>query len=155
MTIKMLMMHFMRPTDGTNIRVIASGKPFESLVNDDIVHQKISSTISHDAKPNCLHPPYIIKCAGIDQQNTWDCENDKECIVLFKKPGLYLVMIFMKIPEKSMHNVAMGEPGNTFHANKCCNENKYIIKPRHNYFTSTVESAYRFFHHSSIFGNAR
>jgi len=155
MPVEVLVVHLMGPADRTYIIAVCFAEPFEPLVNDHIVHQEISKTICHDAKTDRLHPPYIIKCAEIDQQYTWYCEDDKECIILFKKTRLYLVMIFMQIPEKSMHDITMSEPCNTFHTNECCNQNKYIVKPGHNYFTSIVESAYRFFHHSSIFGKAR
>src|SRR6186997_1843230 len=90
-----------------------------------------------------------------NQQETWHSEDDKECIVLFKKTGFNLVMIFMQVPKKSVHDIAMGEPCNAFHDNERCDQNKYIIKPGHDYFTSTVKSAYRSFHHSSILGKAR
>jgi hypothetical protein len=116
----------MRPSNGANIRIIAAGKPFKSLVNNDIVNQKIPNAISHDAKPDCLHPPYIIKCSEKDQQNTWDCEDDKECIVLFEKSGLHLVMIFMQVPKKTMHDIPMGKPCNAFHNYESGSENKYV-----------------------------
>ena len=126
MPVKMLVMHFMCPANGTNIAVIAAGKPFESLVNDDIMHQKIPGTIGHDAKTYRLHPPYIIKCAEIDQQYTWYGEDDKEGIILFKKAGLHLVMIFMQIPKKTMHDIPMCKPCNTFHDYESGSENKYV-----------------------------
>ena len=95
MTIKVFMMHFMCPANSANIPVIAAGKPLKPLMDDDIMNEKISDAISHDAKTDRLHPPYIIKSAKEDQQNTWNREDDKKCIVLFKKTGLHLVMIFM------------------------------------------------------------
>src|SRR4030095_11438080 len=115
MPVKMLVMHFMCPANCSHITIVASCKPFESLVNDDIMYQKISDTISHDAKTDRLHPPCIIKCAEIDQEYTWHSEDDKECVVLFKKAGLYLVMIFMQVPKKPMHDISMSKPGNAFH----------------------------------------
>ena len=131
MTIKMPVMHFVCPTNGTDITIISSGKPFKALMNDNIMNEKISNAISHDAKTDRLHPPYIIECAEIDQQDAWHSENDKECIVLFKKPWLRLVMISMQIPKKTMHNVTMGKPCNAFHDNEGCDKDKYIIKPGH------------------------
>ena len=67
MTIEMFVMHFMRPANGTNVTVIAAGKPLESLMNDDIVHQKIPGAIRHDAKTDRLHPPFIIERAEINE----------------------------------------------------------------------------------------
>ena len=126
MPVKMLVMHFMCPANGTNIPVIAAGKPLESLMNNNIMHQKIPGAICHDAKTDRLHPPYIIKCAEIDQQYAWHSEDDKECIVLLKKARLYLVMIFVRIPKKTMHDIPMCKPCNTFHNYESGNENEYV-----------------------------
>src|SRR5215204_89283 len=100
-------------------------------MNDDIMHKKISGAIGHDAKTDCLHPPGIIECAEIDEQDTWNRKNDKERIILFEKTRLNLVMIFMQIPEKSMHNITMRKPCDAFHDDERSNKNQYVIKPCH------------------------
>lgn len=115
MTVEMLVMHFVCPTDGTYITAVAAGKPFEALMNDDIMYQEISETVSHDAKADGLHPPHMTEGAGINEQDTWHSKNDKECIVLFKKAGFHLVMILVQVPEQPMHNKAMCKPGYSFH----------------------------------------
>src|SRR5215203_568746 len=102
-------------------------------MNDNVMYQKIPATISHNAKPNCLHPPYIVKCAEINQKDTWYSKDDKERIVLFKKTRLHLVMIFMQIPQESMHEITMGKPCNTFHNYKSCSKHKYVKNPGHLY----------------------
>src|SRR5688572_15025216 len=117
-SVKMFMMHFMCPTDRTYISAVASCEPFETLMNDHIMYNKIRKAISHDPKTDRLHPPYMIISAEIDQQHAWNCENDKEGIVLFKKTRFFLVMITMKCPQKSMHHKSMSKPGHTFHDNE-------------------------------------
>jgi hypothetical protein len=42
---QMFVVHFMRPTDGAYVGVIAAGKPFESLVDDDLMHNKIAESV--------------------------------------------------------------------------------------------------------------
>jgi hypothetical protein len=121
----------MRPPNGTNIPVISAGKQFKSLVNDDIMHQKIPETIGHDTKPDCLHPPDIIVGPKIDQQDAGQCKDDEEGIILFKKTRLNLVVIFMQAPKKSMHDVTVRKPGNSFHNYESGRKNKYVKKPIH------------------------
>ena len=55
------MMHLVSPADGPYICVVAAGKPFESLVNDNIMHNKIRKAIRHDTKSDGLHPPDMIR----------------------------------------------------------------------------------------------
>jgi len=43
------------------------------------------------------------------------CEYDEEPVILFKKARLFLVMVTVEIPEESMHNEPVCEPGNAFH----------------------------------------
>ena len=98
MFVQMLMMHFMCPADSPYIGIIAAGKPFEPLMNDNIMHHKIGKPIRHNTKPNGLHPPNMIKGTKINQQILGTAKMIKKASFFSKKPGLYLVMIFMQIP---------------------------------------------------------
>jgi hypothetical protein len=111
-------MHFVRPTDSPYILIIASCKPFEPLVNDHIMYNKISKTVGHNTKTDRLHPPYLFKCAKRDKQDTGYCKNHKEGVVLFKKARLNPVMILVEHPKKSVHHIPVGKPCDTFHNNK-------------------------------------
>src|SRR5690349_15850079 len=114
----MFVVHLMRPANGAHIKIIASGKPPETLVNDYVVNKKISKTISHYAKAKCLQPVNFIKRTKEDTEKTGDGKNDKKGIIFFKKPGTFLVMVFMQKPEKTMHYVTVCEPCYSFHGNK-------------------------------------
>jgi hypothetical protein len=124
--VKMFMMHFMRPADGPHIVAVAFGKPFKPLVNDHIMNQKITEAIRHNAKANGLHPPHMIKGAGINQQYAGYSEDDKERIILFEKARLHLMMIFVQVPEKTMHDIAVRKPGNAFHDDESKDDRQYI-----------------------------
>jgi hypothetical protein len=125
-TVKVPVMHFMRPPDGPDIPVITAGEPFEPLVNDDIMHQEISKAISHDPKTDRLHPPYMIVCAKPYQQHTRNRKDDKEGIILFKEARFYLVMVSVQIPEKPVHYIPVRKPGNAFHSDERYQKDQYV-----------------------------
>ncbi|WP_315820013.1 hypothetical protein [Paraflavitalea speifideaquila] len=54
MLIKVPVVHFVGPADGANVGIVGPGKPFETLMDDNIMHQEISKAIGHDAKTNGL-----------------------------------------------------------------------------------------------------
>ena len=87
MPVQMFVMHFMCPPDSPYIIIVASGKPFEPLMNDDIMHNKIGNTIGHDAKTNCLHPPYMIKSSKLISNILGIAKMTKNASFFSKKPG--------------------------------------------------------------------
>jgi hypothetical protein len=98
MFIKVFVVHLMRPTYCTHIGIIATGKPFKALVNDYIMHQEISKTVSHDTKAYSLQPVHFIYRSEEYTQKAWYREDDKEGIILFKKTRPFLVMVFVQVP---------------------------------------------------------
>jgi len=113
--LQVFVVHFMGPANGFNIAVLRTGKPFYTLVDDDFVYKKIGKAISHDAKTNCLQPIDLVNGTKENAEKTGYCKNDKESIIAFKKTRPFLMVIFVEVPEKAMHNVFMGGPGNPFH----------------------------------------
>jgi hypothetical protein len=51
--VEVFMVHFMCPSYGAYVCIIAPGKPFKPLVNDYFMHYKISKAIHSDTKANC------------------------------------------------------------------------------------------------------
>lgn len=43
--IEVLVVHFVRPANGTYVGAVAPAEPFKPLVNDDVMHDKISRAI--------------------------------------------------------------------------------------------------------------
>jgi hypothetical protein len=106
----------MRPAYGPDIGIVASTEPFESLMNDHIVYKEVCKSISHNSKPNRMQPPHARGLHPIhDAKHAGDGKNDEESIVLFKEPRLYLMMVLVQIPEKSMHHPTMCTPCDAFH----------------------------------------
>ena len=95
---KMFMVHLMRPPDGSYVCVPAFAEPFKTLVNDYVMHHKISEAISHHAETDGHQPPHVIDTSKYDRQHARDCENEKEAVIFLKKAWFYLVMIFMQYP---------------------------------------------------------
>jgi hypothetical protein len=129
--VKMLMMHFVGPAYRTYICAAAPREPFEPLVDDDIMHNKISQAISHDAETDRLQIPSVSISTEKDEQHTGNSKYDKEEIVLLKESRFYLVVVPVQVPEKAVHHIAMRKPGNAFHDNEGSKENKYIINNIH------------------------
>ena len=66
----------MSPPNSAHIDVITPGEPLESLVDEHIVHQKISRPVEYDAKSDGLQPPHVDVGVQIHQQKDVDSTND-------------------------------------------------------------------------------
>jgi hypothetical protein len=121
----------MCPSYGTHISIIATGKPFEPLMNDHFMNQEIGKAIQSKPGPDRYHPVHLIHNAQHDKQPTGYCKNKKESIVLFKETGALFVMVPVQVPPKAMHYIAMQTPGKPFHENESDQYNYYIKQPVH------------------------
>jgi hypothetical protein len=62
---------------------------------------------------------YTTLYAEVKKNNTRNGKNHKKDVVAFKNMGIFgLVMVGMKIPHQSVHDVFMGEPSHSFHQQK-------------------------------------
>ena len=125
------MMHFMGPADRPYIGIIAATEPFKTLMNDHIVYQEISGPVEHDTETDGLHPPDMIVGTKINQQETGHSEDEGKKIVFFKNARTDLVMIFVQDPEKTMHHIFMGTPGDAFHDDKSAEKDKNVKENIH------------------------
>jgi hypothetical protein len=138
--VKVLVVHLVGPPDGTDIGIVASRKPLESLVNDHIMNNKIGKTIGHDAKADAVQPPKTWGLHAIhDAQHAGDGKNHKKGIILLKKARLYLMMVFVEVPKKPMHDPTVGAPGNGFHQQK---NTQYNQKIQNGYHVRKVKAMY-------------
>jgi hypothetical protein len=83
--VKMLMMHFVRPSDRPDVSIAGLYKPFEALVDDDIVNYEIGCAVCHDPVSDSLKPKDIPKSTNINQGDTGYRKYYKEPVVFFKK----------------------------------------------------------------------
>jgi hypothetical protein len=115
---QMLVVYKMGFPDRAQICIFRASKPLEALVDKDIVYNEIARTVDSNTEP---YPYSKIPCGGPRDKEigTWDCENQEEGIVLLEEPGFVYMVVLMKPPHKPVHDIFVGEPGYTFHHNKC------------------------------------
>lgn len=119
-----LVVHFVCPANGANVYVIAAGKPFEALVNNDIMHQEIRKAVHGNTEANGGRPIHTVLQTEHDAEPAGNGEDEEEGIVLFKHMATGIVVVFVEVPQKTMHHVFMRGPGNAFHGEKCTESNE-------------------------------
>lgn len=132
----MFVVDFMRFSDSPEIHIVCPAKQLETLVDEDVVHQEIGSAIYGDAN---THPKFWI-CparhrAEIDERHAGNGENQEEEIVFFKKTIIVrLVVVPMKNPQQSVHDVLVGEPCNALHEYGCEKNDEDGLQNHESYF---------------------
>jgi len=126
MFFEVLVVHFMRPANGADIGVVAAGKPFKPLVNDHFVHQKIRDTVQCKSRADGDAPVLLVNNTQHDEQPARHRKNEEEGIVLFKKAGAFVVMVFVEVPQKTVHYITVHQPGNAFHEQEGNKGDRYV-----------------------------
>ena len=78
---------------------------------------EISRSISENAHTQ-PEPVIVVGITEPDQDDTRNGKKDRKQVVPFKLPSVTDVMVFVKDPQKSVHNIFMREPGHEFHEEK-------------------------------------
>ena len=125
---QVFVVHLMRPADSADIAVVAAGKPFEPLVNNHFMYQEIGSSVQGDSETNGCHPVHLVLQTQHDAEPAGDGKNEEEGIVFLKKARPFLVMVFMKVPKKTVHHIPVRHPGNAFHHDERKQYNEYEKK---------------------------
>jgi hypothetical protein len=111
---QMFVVNFMGSANGANVMIVHVRKQFKTLVNDNFMYHKIGKSIERNAYAN--KQPHVVKHESRDVTiGTRNGENKEEGIVFFKETRLYLMVVFVKVPKKSMHYIFMGEPSGELH----------------------------------------
>jgi len=96
---KMFMVNFVCFSKTDQIFIFGVFEPFKTLVDQYIVNQKITDTISRDAASDKKQVIETALNAKIKQHNAWNGKNDKENIISFKGIFVFgLMVISVKIP---------------------------------------------------------
>jgi hypothetical protein len=115
----MFMVYFVGFSQTNQILVFGVFEPLESLVNQNIMHHEIAKSVKGDSQSyekKIVHPSFY---SEVKKNNTRNGKNHKKDIVAFEHMGvLGLVMVGMKIPHQSVHDVFVSEPSHTFHKQK-------------------------------------
>lgn len=137
------MVNFVRSSDRLEIWVIGVSEHFESLVNENVVHQKIREPVNRDSQSYPKKGIIALQHAKKQSGNTRQSKNEEEKIIVLKEAvGFLFVVIPMQIPQKTVHDVFMREPGHPFHAEKGKQHDsciyKYVFHVRHIQFAKIV-----------------
>lgn len=112
----MFVMYFMTFAKGNQIFVFGILEQLQSLVNDDVVHDKITQSVGKNSQTD---EEAVIKtglCPKIKQQNTGNGKNHEKQIIALENMGVFrLVVIGVQIPQKTVHHVFVRQPSHAFH----------------------------------------
>jgi hypothetical protein len=121
---EVFVVNFMCLSQSDQVFVFGVFEPFKTLMNQYIVNHKIAKTICGDSAGNEKQIIESTLNAKIKKCNARNSKNDKENIVALKSVFVFwLMVICVKIPHQSMHNVFVREPGDTFHEKKNAQKN--------------------------------
>lgn len=125
------MMDFMRSSHSTGVPVVCISEKFEALVYKNVVHHKIGDSITQNTKTDrkTLPKPRVVR--NHYKRHAYNGVKNKEGIVAFKpRVVIFSMMVFMKTPKKTVHNILMGKPRHKFHKAERPQKNK---EPKDNF----------------------
>ena len=83
------------------------------------MHYKVSSAIRHNSQTDRKSCPEAFVTPKIKTSHTNDRIENKKGIIALKPAFVILVMVvFVKLPQKTMHDVFMRKPRHKFHGRK-------------------------------------
>lgn len=120
------MVHFMGSSDSSEVPVVTVAHDFESLVNKNVVHQKITKSINCDTDTHEQAVIITVEHPKKHQQKTRNGENQKEQIVPFEETCMSLMMIPMQQPKEAVHDIFVRKPGHKLHKQEGAYYRNYI-----------------------------
>jgi len=119
-------MYFVCTSQPFCVPIIGVSKKLETLMNKNIMHYKISSAIRHNSQTDRKSCPKAFVTPEIKTGHTNDCIEDKKGIITLKPTFVIFVMVvFVKLPQKTMHDVFMCKPRHKLHGRKGSQKNEY------------------------------
>jgi len=128
------MMSAMRPENSPGITVVQLPEPLEALMDVYVVDEEVNNAVDRDTNTDKEQPE--VSCRQpYDIANRTRYSKDEEKQVVFLKETIFmmmrLVMVFVPVPQRPVHDVFMGEPRHEFHANNSSQGNKDISQYLH------------------------
>ena len=119
----------MRSSDSTCIPIISISEHFETLMDKNVMYKKIGQSVSENPQADGQSGPKAKIAPTYKTTNAHQRIKKKKVIVSFPPTAVvFMVMIFVKFPQKTVHNVFMGKPRHKFHNAESGYENQY---PKH------------------------
>src|SRR5690606_8732822 len=120
------MVRFMCSSYSARVPIVCIPKHFKALVNKNIVHKKIGNAIRKNSKPNGKYRPKAKITPSYKTTDAHQGIKNKKVIVPFPPTSVvFVVMVFVQFPQKTVHNVFVGKPRHKFHNAESGDENKY------------------------------
>lgn len=120
------MVHFMCFSNGTEIYIVCSGQPLETLVNKYIVHQEIRNTVKQDTESNEKQVIDAVDGAQGHEDHARYSKDEEEDIVAFEDARFRLMMVAVEMPHETVHDIFMCKPSHEFHEEISADDKKYI-----------------------------
>jgi hypothetical protein len=101
------------------IPVIRIPEKLKPLMDKNIVNHKISNSISQDTETNWVPLPEGGICRSHQQRHADHGIKNKKGVISFKPGVMILVMVILvKRPQETVHDIFMGEPRHKLHKAK-------------------------------------
>lgn len=118
------MVHLMGLSECPEVHIVCAFKPAKTLVYQHIVHEKVTRSVHHDTQSDKKPEVKSVLCSEQHEYKTGYREDEEKEIILLEEARFGLVMIFMEVPHKTVHNEFMGAPGYAFHKGKGAERNE-------------------------------
>jgi hypothetical protein len=116
----MFVVDLVRSANPTGIPVVGVAEHLKALMDKDIVYHKVSHSIGKDPEAYRQASPKSVVLPGNKTANTNGSIKDKKGVVAFPPTAVvFVVMVFVQDPQKTVHDVFVGKPGHEFHNEKC------------------------------------
>ena len=116
------MVHLVCFPNGHEIGILCAAKPLETLVDENVVNQKIGQAVRGNPRAD-PHAKVTSRHGPRDETpRARNGENQKERIVFLKKARFMNVVVGMKKPHDAMHEVFVGKPRHTLHSDESADD---------------------------------
>jgi hypothetical protein len=125
--IDVLVVHLVGTAHSTAITAVGIPEDLKTLVDKDIVNQKIGKPIGENTQSNGKANLENIILPQQEKPDAYKGIEDKKGIVALK-PGVVVlaVVVAVQVPQKAVHHVLMREPRHKFHDEESKHKNQYI-----------------------------
>lgn len=83
------------------------------------MYKKISHSVQCNSYGNVEPIIEVLDGSVVHQYDRGNCKYDKKIVIFFHRPIVaVIVMVFVKRPQKTMHDIFMNKPGHSFHDKK-------------------------------------
>jgi hypothetical protein len=93
------------------------------------VNKKVSQTVQGDSHANEQYPEMLGETTSHVAYHGWNGKYKKKAVVFLKKAVFFmfwLMMVGMPVPEETVHNEFVREPGHEFHADVSRQRNECV-----------------------------